>query len=627
MDDAIRSTLARRQSDAELRAAMETLARRPHFGGFTWLWGPALHVKDRVRFRPLILSAFMPGGLTAKGTVVDPWKGENAAALATWLEDADRVDDVEVFRRLYAWRLGALTPKATGQWREDVLQRFQAAPTRAARHTALAKVDLPGAALDEATALALDGVDAEAARDFILRHLPFRWSLQDRREPPVALWTTLHARALARGDADLAWTLYRRLVDARTWKQDALALARSTLPADVLVRELEARHPGMGPSDAAALFVELVDLRGRDVVPYLLRHLRAVFPVGWGSRAQDTKGLKDLLKLARVRGWDDVWGTAVRTCATAETFNAEVQRWLAEADSDEATARRWLRRMTGAGAEWNLPGFGVTRVLPLTDEVAVALHARFPDLARGPFRLHLSASQWGTAYPRLIDRLLLTRDEPLLDFLASRALTVAPNASPTAKEWEKALDTLASYFESLPREGGVFARRAAGVLSAVPAYAVGHLAPLLSTNRLARLLFVRSDDHYLEEPGAVRDLLEAPEIHVQALAFRVLGRDTPRARELAAANVDLLQATLLRPLHRRTRLAAFRAVASAALHDEDTARRLVPRLRDAFVLPDRRYPKDALVELLAKVLGRWPALRAASEQPRVFTASREAARA
>ncbi|MCP3104754.1 gliding motility protein [Myxococcus sp. K15C18031901] len=629
MDGALRSTLARRQSDAELRAAMETLSRRPCFGSYTWLWGPALHVKDRVLFRPLILSSFMPGGLTAKGVPVDPWKGENAAALTTWLEDADRADDVEVFRRLYGWRLGSLTWKTTRQWCADVVQRFQAAPTRAARFTALAKVDLAGAFLDEATALALDAVDAEASRDFILQHLPFRWSRQDDREPAVAMWTTLQERALARGDAELTWTMYRRLVDAKTWRKDALALARSTLSADVLVQELEARHPGLGPSDSAALFVELVDLRGRDVVPYLLRHLRAVFPGagGWGRKAQDTKGLKDLLQLARIRGWDDVWGTAVRTCSTEETFNAEVQRWLGEADRDEATSRRWLRRMTGAGAEWNVPGFGLTRVIPLTDEVAVALHARFPDLARGPFRLHLGASARGTAYPRLIDRLLKTGDETLLDFLTSRALTVVPTYSATAKEWEQVLDTLAAHFESLPREGGGFARRAAGALSAIPAYAVGSVDKLLPVNRLARLFFVRSDDHYLEEPRAVRDLLEAPEIHAQALAFRVLGRDTPRARALAAANVDLLQATLLRPLHRRTRLAAFRAVANAAAHDEDTARRLMPRLRDAFVLPDTRYPKDALVELLAKVLGRWPALRTTSEQPRVFTVSHEAVRA
>ena len=44
------------------------------------------------------------------------------------------------------------------------------------------------------------------------------------------------------------------------------------------------------------------------------------------------------------------------------------------------------------------------------------------------------------------------------------------------------------------------------------------------------------------------------------LAFRILGGNEERAKELAAANTDLLQATLFRPLHRRTRLMAFRAI-------------------------------------------------------------------
>ncbi len=618
MDTALRSVLARRQSDEELRAALEALARKPYFRDFTWLWGPALHVRDRVRFRPLLLAWFAPGTLTAAGRWVDPWKGENAAALETWLADADRADDVDVFRRLYAWKLtGRRGAEVDTLWREDAVRRFQAASTRSARHTALAKVDLGPGRLDEPTALALDAVDPEAARTFILEHLPWRSSTWGQRDATLPMWNTLRERAKARGDTAMASALYRRLVDEPTWRRDVLALARSIQEPAALVRALKEHHPEAATPGIGHVFVELVETRGREVVPYVLEHLRSVFP-RWGALGRkNAKGFPELLALARVRGWEDVWAALLRTSATAETFDAEVRRLVEDTATDEARTRRLLLQVAGTGGEWNLLGIGLARVQPLTDGTAVALYARFPELLQGPFRMHVS-SGWRAAYPKLVSRALAQGDEDLLDFFASRAAIWPVPPGGKQKEWEKVLDALASHYEALPKQGGVFARRAANALGAIPAYSVWSYDTLLEKNRLARLFFQRSDSFYLEEPRAVRDLLEAPEIHVQALAFRLLSRDSPRARALAADNRDLLQATLLRPLHRRTRHAAFAALANAAAHDVETARALLPRLRDAFALPDTRYPKESLVELLGQVLVRWPELRGPAETPIIY---------
>ncbi|ATB50340.1 gliding motility protein [Corallococcus macrosporus] len=612
MDAALRGVLSRRQSDEALRAALEELARRPAFRSFTWLWGPALNARDRVRFRPLMLSCFSPSSITAAGKWVNPWTGENAAALEAWLADADRADDVELFRRLHAWKLAGLRgPQQAKTWREEVVRRVQAAPTRAARHLELAKLDSGWVRLDEPTALALDAVDAEAARPFILAHLP--WSDTHERPSP---WDTLRARAQARGDAALASALYRRLVDEPTWHRDALAFARTLPSPSALVAALKEHHPESHMPGAAQLFVELAETRGRDVVPYLLEHLRSVFP-RWGVLGRkNAKGFPDLLALAWTRDWEDVWGALLRTSATPETYDAEVRRLVRDTASLPARTRRRLLLLAGAGGEWNLPGLGVARVQPLTDATATALYARFPELARGPFRMHV-ASGWRAAYPKLVTRALEANDEDLLDFLASRAAMHTPTPRDT-KEWEQVLDALASHYEALPKEGGVFARRAANALGALPAYAIWNFDALVEKNRLARLFFLRSDDFYLAEPRAVRDLLEAPQIHVQALAFRLLGRDSARAREVAAQNLDLLQATLLRPLHRRTRHAAFAALANAAAHGVEAARVLVPRVRDAFALPDTRYPKESLMALLAHMLTRWPELRGPAEVPHVF---------
>jgi len=116
----------------------------------------------------------------------------------------------------------------------------------------------------------------------------------------------------------------------------------------------------------------------------------------------------------------------------------------------------------------------------------------------------------------------------------------------------------------------------------------------------------------------VQDLIEGSNIHVMALAYRVLGLDDARARAMAAENLTLLLGTLLRPLHRATRRLAFAALASAAATDEATAGAILRRAREAFALPDKRYPKDALVALIGAILARWPALRGEREQPTVF---------
>lgn len=623
MDAAVREVLSQGLGDEALREALEALALKPWFREFSWLWGPELAQRSRVLFRPFLLNQLSPWSLDAKGQAFEAWKKpEVAAKLQPWLDEADRRDDLELFRKLYLWKLRQQIDwkKVEALWRQELLARARSAQGRAAFNSALAKMDVAAYSLDEPTATALWELNPVGARAFILRHLPSEWTFQ--RDDPKRYWTTLLEHTEEAKDLELYFPLYQRLVPLKVWQVDALALCRAMEEPAALVEELELRHPHgfrVDPKELAATFLALAEARGRDVVPYLLKHARSIFPRWrfWGGRA-DAKGLVPLLELSRRKGWLDVWATLLRTSATPETWNAEVQRLMADRQSPEADVRHQLLLLAGVGSEYNGPGFSIAQVHPLEDAVAVALYERFPDLMRGPYRMHASA-WWYQGYPKLTARVLERQDEPLIDYLASRSALQPLHVARQQSQWQQTVDALSQYFEALPEKDGTFARRASNALSMMPAYSMSYTYDvLLKSNRLARLLFERSTDFYLSDSQSVRDLLESPQIHVQALAFRVLGRDDSRARTLAAQNVDLLQATLLRPLHRRTRMMAFSAVRNAALADEAAARRLLARMKETLTLPDRRYPKEQLVGLMAEVLHHWPSLRGPSERPRIY---------
>jgi len=109
------------------------------------------------------------------------------------------------------------------------------------------------------------------------------------------------------------------------------------------------------------------------------------------------------------------------------------------------------------------------------------------------------------------------------------------------------------------------------------------------------------------------------------LAYRVLALPDPRASALAAHNIEILIGTLLRPLHRKTRLAAFDALVNAARHSEAVARRVHARAREALKLPNKKYPKAELIGLIGRVLAVHPALASEAERPVVYRNGKAAA--
>jgi len=329
-------------------------------------------------------------------------------------------------------------------------------------------------------------------------------------------------------------------------------------------------------------------------------------------------GYSKLLDQAYGEGWWDLWSGLLRTSTKPEAWNKVVRKLVEDEVLPAGEITRRLLLLTGVSREWNIGGFSMANVHQLDDATALALYDRFPELVRGPFKLHLQTGFW-TSLPKLIGRAIVADDETLIDFLASRLIGRFKTFWAVGKPLEDLLP-LADYFESLrDRDPALFASRAANVLTQVPSHTVFQYDKTLRENRLARLLLERSLEDFLDDPRALTDLIEASEIHVQHLAYRVLALNDDRARRAAAHNLDILIGTLLRPLHRTTRLAAFRALVNACTTPAN-AHRIIDRARDAVALPDTKYPKDQLVGLIGTILHRWPELRRSSEMPVVYGA-------
>lgn len=600
----IEAALASPVSDTDLRAALEALAREHKaFDGFTWLWGPKLYERNKVVFRPLILGRFSTIQRVGEWQWdAVKWKGETGSILDRWLAQVDAADDIELFRRLHAWKLSGDWKAYQAKWQAELVQRFAAAATPAARTTLLAKYEA-WLWFDEDAAIALYEADFTLAAPFILKHLRFGWG-GDR----PGVWRRLHMLAAARGDHKTADSLYRKQVKLADWQRDMLQAARDIADPARLDAELERLHPeGWGLELGDGLF-ELVKLRERDVLPYVKRHLRNV----WSTWLRN--GYDKMLDLARDREWIDLWAALVCVCSQHKEFNREVMLLLKDARLGVEEVERRLRLLSGVSREWNHAGFGLAVIHTLDDEVARKLYERFPSLVHGPFKAHV-APTWGSSQGPLLDAAIARGDDALVDFLASRHVTRSWGLS---DDMARVIDKASRYYEALRLDDVAFARRASLVLTQVPSYSIRRYDELIVKNRLARLLFERSASAFLGDERALQDLVEASEIHVQHLAYRILGLDDERARRAALANLPVLIGTLLRPLHLRTRRAAFGALANAAAACGESAARVLARAREAQALPDKHYPKEDLLVLMAGVLRRHPELALEAERPVVY---------
>ena len=609
--------IAAQPDDRRLRDHIERLSLDDHFPGLSWFWGPRLYERNRAVFRPFILNHFSDWAIAPNSRRVRIGWSDHEESLDEWLAKARTNRDTALVRQLLRWKYASSRWGVDQKrWTAALLTDFKNAPTAAARAIVLDEYD-DWFSIDELTASALYRIDAGAA-DYILKHLPhFYWNEKKRQ-----MWPSLGELARDRGDDAFYYTLYRKLMPLERWSAEVETLAQAIADPDKLNEALELRHIEGYGLNRTPIAVSLLERRGRDVFPYIRMHLRDFVGV-WRS-----EGVEKLVSLAAKKGWWDLWAAALRTCANRNLHGKALGELLDDRGVGEDDRLERLRALAGVSREWNWPGIGIAVVHSLEDDLAARLYKLYPDLVRGPFLPQVTPRWWG-GYPKLLAAAQAKHDDELVDIMASRYITKLQFRWSRSDKPDRQLETaasLATYYTAIrDRDPVAFALRAANVLTRIPAYVAYDFNQLLRTNALARLMFVRSFEVFLTVPRAVRDLVEGSNIHVQKLAYQILAADDDRARALALDNLDILIGTLLRPIHRKTRLPAFDALSNAAKADLAAAQRILTRAREALRLPDKRYPKAELIAMIAQILAAQPSLRDASEEPVIYGLEEQAA--
>ena len=583
----IEELIAKHDDDRELAGALMQFSRvNWGFGAEAKWWGPLLYRRNREVFTPLI------------ERWVNPWSMRGVKNIEDWMAEADANGDLRLWRGLYhSWLSGKFGwGEAAKRWEKDLLEGFQTAANRGDRRDVLLKYDIWYEIEDEFAAQ-LYAADPVLTSELLLRRI-------DRSQWWDIIYEKTANLAREQGDDELYFELYRRTFPQDVWTKDVLDLADAVPDSVTLCGELARRHLS-GPDGAVqpATLLKLVEKRGADVAPYLERYIADVQT--WGSN-NDWKKLADV---ARSHGLHNVWAITVRSQLSPDQFSAEVKRLCSNGSDWESAGR--LAQIAGAKHGW-----GAWRRFTAIDErVAVVLYDTFPEICRASMGPHLVVSAQ-TPYLELAKRAAAAGDDAMVDMLAARATVVRPGWY--ARGPLSNLNWYAELYDELDDEE--FAERGVNVLGLIesPGDHWGN-ARLRAENSVYQVFF---DDveRYASRLESVRDLLEAPYEDARRVGMRMIADAGSRGVDVAVRNADHLASYLLNESSRGTRIAALEGLAIAASHSRLVADDVLFRARAALDLRRKRYPRDRVIELVGRIIHRWPELQTAREHGIIFGA-------
>jgi hypothetical protein len=477
--------------------------------------------------------------------------------------------------------------------------RYAAAATSEERACVLADMDRPYT-LDEAAALVLYSGQPQLTSGFIQHHLPRGRRAEDVSAP----WQRLMAQALGNQDIPLYFALYRIQATAEQWSRDTARLVEQMAEAEPLCADLERRHPQRWRPDIGLHLAVLALRRGKELLPYLLAHTADV----WSPTRR--QGFEQMLDLARRNGWWELWALLLRCAGTVTEYDREVLALVDDDHAPETDTRQRLLLLAGVGAPVAL----AARFKYLKETTLSALYQRFPHLARGPFRVQIEPSP-NRPLNGLLQLAIDQRDDELIDALTAQLAVRVERSG--AERLVRTAALAEEYLRSSEADPVILGRRAISVLLRIPASAMRSQGELFRRNPLARLLFERASEACLASSELAAQLLRAANLHVRALAVRVLAGGDSRATVLAQQHLEILLGCLERPLPRATARQGVRLLDRVA-DQPARAQRVAQWARGMLEGSEPAPPKEELAALLGRQLYRFPLLRHAQEEVTVY---------
>lgn len=601
--DLLQSLLESILDDTELLRELVHLARDGWLGSYWYLWAPKVYLRDRDRFRPLILAQMEHRVRDRQGRWFDPWLTSFASALNSWFESADKASDVEVVQRLNAWRFSSLPPeRRSDSWRIALLEQLELAKSVEERALVLEKMS-SNLVLDEPTAVRVLELAPDVSHSFLRRHLP-------KKEPPSGLfWSSLASAVRQRGDYDLFFAIYRSTVEDAQWERDLQGLIERMDGTVDIEEEILRRHPLRPRANAPSVVLLLLRAKAKGAESYVRRLISDCKRHVRNSAAS----WEAVLRFSDEHGFCSLWVQLVEELGQP-VFDSEVRRLAEFRVRTEAETLASLWALAGLGRHRCATG-GTKSFFALSDDTARMLYGRYPALLRSVYRQHVVVTA-ERGYPGLLGDARAQSDSTIAYHILAQLLNYRLGRTSELKDWRNSLLPFIGARDTDLLEGSSLDPVAlASVLSLLPPDNPAKLACKIP--RVLELSLGIDPLAFLDLAPVVVSLLLARSHVARRIGLRVLDVDDSRAMAIASDNVPTLRSVAL-SASSTAELAAVCRILGRLASNPSVVHAVVDLLRVLIVARPAECEVRVICETLGKVLSENPQWAEPSEQVHVF---------
>ncbi|MBE2196631.1 MAG: hypothetical protein IAE83_20845 [Anaerolinea sp.] len=494
--------------------------------------------------------------------------------------------------KLYAQLYGRIIKER--EWIAEIDKLMKQIPDDEQLQAALSRRDISWCSLPDELATRLYKRDHERFRDFVASHLGvgYVWTTRKREE-----YKQLRKEAERIGDTVMMDKVRAEVVqDARSWHEEAKALLKKGVAPEQISAELEKIHPTQTWNiKDTSILLEFVDRYGKAAMPYILNHQ------GWNIP-------RDRLLKAVKRLGDRVlyWRTFFATVGWRD--NDAVKEWL-EAVVDAAKTSH--SEAGFAAALTILTPAEDTKHWSIDPQTARILYQRFPQTSRAFLEARLA--QPDLEFFALVQK---NGDEALLDHLSYRMMSALPQLLTQRSQarqkrervegerYVQTRDAVINRMEALyARSPEEYAEHVGNIFSRVAPFEISrwNLEERRDKNPIWQYLENQHREALVKSPGAMKEMLESPNIFVQIAAIRILSVGGRDAAQRVRENLPPIRALLMGGAMRKTKREALITLEKAAHEGPEFATPILASLEDLMDLRGKRSIHEDVMVTCARL--------------------------